>query len=663
MNISNPYLSKSFILTIILTIIIVIQTPKIVYGHALPSSYSIEPDSLIDINHIPSQLTITFSERPDPNFSYIRILNSNSERVDNDDFKITGENGRQATVTLNRDKLSNGVYTVAWSTLSLDDGHIAKGAYVFVIGNSRVDHISDDKTNLRAQTSYGSTIYDALLKWPLIVAQTASVGVTLSHIILGKSISANSRLIKRLILILIMSSITIIIFTIVSVFLQASNLASQSQYNIITVLQTLIFNLPIGTVFIIRTTTSVAVISLLAVYYRQIARSKSSNYLYLIAVLTAGAVNIISNSIFSHNSISSIAITADWLHFMGVAAWIGGLFYLSSILIPMLKDKMKEEVYSYDLSLAILRFSQITIISLGIIGVTGIYMAYIHLNSLDSLFNTQYGINLVIKLFTALPMVLLGAYNQMIIYKHIISIARARKVSEGYIISNDNSNKNDSNSSDYNIVKLHRSVKIESLIGITVLFAAALLTVTAPPLHSHQSSIMQGNDGYHQEAIVNGIRITLDILPFRVGVNTFIVTLHDATSNNPIQNAKYVFLSFTNKDTAVGPIVATLDNDRIHGDKYLTTGGYLSQYGNWNIDVIVQRIDAYDINHSFEVIINPTMNNISNNMNKDTGLYAQSTLTYLAIALAVIVASMSTFLINRSNKQLREARYRLKYNL
>jgi hypothetical protein len=58
-------------------------------------------------------------------------------RVDNNDFKITGKNDREATVTLYKSKLSEGVYSVSWLVLSRDDGHITKGTYVFNIQSTQ----------------------------------------------------------------------------------------------------------------------------------------------------------------------------------------------------------------------------------------------------------------------------------------------------------------------------------------------------------------------------------------------------------------------------------------------------------------------------------------------------------------------------------------------
>ncbi len=48
---------------------------------------------------LPDKVVILFSERPEPKISYIHVINAKNERVDNNDFKITGKNDREATVT------------------------------------------------------------------------------------------------------------------------------------------------------------------------------------------------------------------------------------------------------------------------------------------------------------------------------------------------------------------------------------------------------------------------------------------------------------------------------------------------------------------------------------------------------------------------------------
>jgi methionine-rich copper-binding protein CopC len=126
--------SFSLFIIIIATAVSFYSIPT--YGHANPVSYSPSANAVIDSQQqelLPNKVVILFSERPEPKVSYIHVTNSKNERVDNNDFKITGKNDREATVTVDKNKLSNGVYSVSWLVLSRDDGHITKGTYVFSI--------------------------------------------------------------------------------------------------------------------------------------------------------------------------------------------------------------------------------------------------------------------------------------------------------------------------------------------------------------------------------------------------------------------------------------------------------------------------------------------------------------------------------------------------
>jgi methionine-rich copper-binding protein CopC len=111
-----------------------INTDKNVFGHANPVSYNPSSNSVFQSNQsLPNNVTILYSERPDEKISYIHVLNSQNERIDNNDFKIVGENERGVSVTLDSTKLATGSYTISWLVLSKDDGHITKGSYVFSI--------------------------------------------------------------------------------------------------------------------------------------------------------------------------------------------------------------------------------------------------------------------------------------------------------------------------------------------------------------------------------------------------------------------------------------------------------------------------------------------------------------------------------------------------
>ena len=105
-----------------------------VFGHANPVLYNPPSNSVFQLDQLlPRNITILYSERPEQKVSYIHVLNSQNERIDNNDFKIVGQDERGASVTLDSTKLSSGTNTISWLVLSKDDGHITKGSYVFTI--------------------------------------------------------------------------------------------------------------------------------------------------------------------------------------------------------------------------------------------------------------------------------------------------------------------------------------------------------------------------------------------------------------------------------------------------------------------------------------------------------------------------------------------------
>jgi putative copper export protein len=413
-------------------------------------------------------------------------------------------------------------------------------------------------------------------------------------------------------------------------------------------------------VWSIRIATS-AIIASLALLYFVVAKrgevqktsatnttSSSFSSAILVAILAAGASSIFSNSMLSHNSaatfLPSVAVFVDWLHFMAVSAWVGGLFYFSAVLLFAIKSSEKEageSAASYHLSVILPRFSLIATASLGVIGVTGLYMAWIQLQTLDSLFYTPYGNNLIIKLSAALPMVLLGAYHQVKLHKSILlmaSIGGSKKGSGSTTSPSDTV----SNTASNVVSKFGITVKIESLIGIVVLFAASLLTITSPPSQmttEHQEAATGGvtmpememqdattkstavAPGYSQQVTISGVDTTLEITPFHAGFNTFTITLSDAATGSPPQNINAVYLRFTNQEARIGPIVTTLNSTGEGSGNYSAIGGYMSQPGNWKIDLVVQRIGAYDLNHSFEANLGATSSEHENmDMNADTNM-------------------------------------------
>jgi copper transport protein len=299
-----------------------------------------------------------------------------------------------------------------------------------------------EEPSLMPETETVTSYYDALVKTPLIVSQTTIVGLVFSHIFFQRLIrnriqlnrnqdnnrseiidDVNSYLrpLKRLFIILLSCGIAMLVSATSLFLLQALSLSSELGMDVGTTF-TILSSTPIGPVWNIRVITSLIIIASSILYYILEKKSStkrdldshdssysspknntgkkggvlSSSLLYI--VMVTGAASIFSNSMISHNTalsfLPSLAISLDWLHFMAVSMWLGGLFYISSILLMTIRLSVKkygnidgtvsgsfDVRTSHFFALLLPYFSLIATISLGIIGVTGLYMAWIHLHT------------------------------------------------------------------------------------------------------------------------------------------------------------------------------------------------------------------------------------------------------------------------------------------
>ena len=152
-------------------------------------------------------------------------------------------------------------------------------------------------------------------------------------------------------------------------------------------------------------------------------------------------------------------------------------------------------IFVYYLALLLPRFSVLATISLGVIGVSGLYMAWIQLHSLNSLFSSHYGNILIIKLSIALPLVILGGYHQLRLHKNAVLVASIGKAGRNSrrddidkssnhrhtLITQNNDEINNNNDDNFAKIKVKdipskfsKTIKIESLLAMGVLLAASL---------------------------------------------------------------------------------------------------------------------------------------------------------------------------------------------
>src|SRR5919197_5975365 len=121
----RPMLAAAFVL------LLGVALPAPAWAHANLDRALPAPGS--DLDRAPAQLQLSFSEAVDPSFSRVQLLDATGQAVDRGDSHVAPSNPRSMIVSLGSG-LPDGVYTVAWRTLSAVDGHTANGAYPLILG-------------------------------------------------------------------------------------------------------------------------------------------------------------------------------------------------------------------------------------------------------------------------------------------------------------------------------------------------------------------------------------------------------------------------------------------------------------------------------------------------------------------------------------------------
>lgn len=421
----------------------------------------------------------------------------------------------------------------------------------------------DDTFTSDASTESVTSTYDAVLKAMLIISQVALIGLIFNHLILQRSLrnykkaQENSvvqfvstslyHLSGRLAIFLLICCISIIVFSTGIMLLSSYELAQNLELDVSSAFW-IIYSTPVGDVWMLRIVTSFIIIGILISYRIKIRRKINKknrlnqgqdqdpdqisfsydklDRILFISILVLSSFNLYSNSMVSHSnsldSFSSLAVSVDWIHFMSVSIWIGGLFYLgilftkrnfrnvddnnnidTNVVPPILEKRISEQMTQ-----GLMYFSFIAVTAISVIGITGLYLAFVHLQNLSSLITSIYGQILIIKLSLAFPMIFIGRYNQVHIYNYakLISTSNAniKHKAEEYQDSDIKSN------SRVFLRKINKSLKIESVLGILVLVAASFLSVTSPPsLESMDQNLNPSNLNAHSSSDIFASNLTL----------------------------------------------------------------------------------------------------------------------------------------------------------
>jgi putative copper export protein len=338
---------------------------------------------------------------------------------------------------------------------------------------------------------------------------------------------------------------------------------------------------------------------------------------------------VASDVLVSHSAATPVwkglALSAAGAHLLGVALWLGGLWYFATL---FWYGTFREPSAASELAWAIPAFSILAVGAVGLLTMSGLYLARMHLGSLTDLLSTTYGRILLGKLCVVGVMVALGGYHQFIVHRRIVTSAdvsdtRAHPSSQ----------------------RFRHTLRLEALLGLLALLLASILGSTSPPstLPAH------ADQTFRQTRAVGDAQVAIEVKPLRPGPNDIrlVLTGHDG---QPLSDATGALLQMQAAASETAPIGITLRREApgIFGAKDLLLG----MEGSWKGQLMVQRQGAYDLHDHFELTLTS---------HTDQHAPPPSSMgMHLAIALAYLgIAAGTGFLLMMSIRRLRAALRRL----
>ena len=230
--------------------------------------------------------------------------------------------------------------------------------------------------------------------------------------------------------------------------------------------------------------------ALLALLMALLASKVANSNLLRVAALFALPL-VASRSLTSHavavREDTALAVSSDAIHLLATALWGGGLFGLWH----SLRFARAERGENPSLATAIVnRFSCLALVSVPLLIFTGLYQSWIHVGSFPTLFGTDYGKVLLLKLTLFLMMLSIGALN---FFSTKPLLARADKYT-----------------SQATAQKALRRIGVESVLGIAIFSSTGLLTLLPPGVHAvHQNRAASPSVGAQPLQAAEGARVKI----------------------------------------------------------------------------------------------------------------------------------------------------------
>ena len=531
-------------------------------AHAVPAAMYPAPDARLDVP--PREVVIRFTERVEPRPSTLEVLDARGRRVDSDAAAVDPGDPWRYRVGLST--LPAGAYTVSWRVLSADDGHITNGAYVFTIGATDPAAVGG---GLVGPDPVG---WRSLARWLLATGGALLLGAVIAAPLLGLDAARRLRRME------ILGGAGVIIGGTLDLVLQARELAGARPLAVI--LAPLLATGP-GYVWLAR---GGLLGLLLAVSFRPTPVAPTLRARWWARVLLSAAVVMVGGLVSHAAAVVEgrwLVLWAETLHLVAVAGWVGALLAFATVFWRT-RSGAGAEPGAAPLVVTLPRFSRFAALAVGILAVSGLLLARLHLSAWSELVRTSYGRWLAAKLVVFAAMLALGAWHYGGVERRLLRALEDGEAAPGPV------------------ARFRRSVRLEAALGVAALGLAGVLGVTGPPAPPGFTGADQAAASFRHDRTLAEARVRLEVAPLRPGPNAIHLTMTDP-AGRPLADATAAIVQLTPADASVGAV--TFQLDRVGPGAFAAPAAVLGLIGRWSGRLVVQRSNAYDVNDRFELVV------------------------------------------------------------
>jgi copper transport protein len=523
------------------------------------------------VKHEPAAVVFRFDEPVEGNFGAVRVYDASGERVDEGDAFHPAGDGPRLGVHL-KPNLPDGSYTATYRVVSAD-GHIVSSGYVFSIGKEGkapqqtvAELVGGAGSGPVTETAFGIARglgYAAIalavgaLVFLLAVWLPAWAGLGDGE---GEWAVAGRALAARLRLLVWLGAGLGALAAAAAIVLEGAEAAGVSGFSALT--ETIVRE-TLGTHYGTVWGFAIVAWALVAMLVPLLGRR---GWRLLLAV---PLVYLVLAPALSGHASTQFPVVLNFpvnvVHVAAMAVWLGGLATVL-LALPAATRLLAPPDRTRLLAAAIPRFSQLALIAVAAILLTGLIQAYVYVRHLEDLISTGYGRAVLAKLLLLVAVVAVAAYNRRSVLPRLRRIADRGEV-PGHAGT-----------------MLRRALRAEVALLVVVLGVTAALASYAPPV-----SAQSGPFSTTTTAGPTQLEMTVD--PARVGSNQIHLYFFDSKTGAQYAKGKELTVTATLPDKRIGPLPLALQH--AGPGHYIAANALLNAPGDWRLDITL-RISAFD---------------------------------------------------------------------